>query len=914
MAEQFPYRDYWHYHAKDDCARIYPGRKKRCRHARNGDGTYADKRTKWTRHPDDPVEEEKFRSRFGNGNVFRTPQRYRNPERPPNGAPEPFVSDFMMDFDHGESNGETARLDTIAALDLLEKSGIPPENILLTYSGSKGFHIEVDYRVLGVHPHPELHKIYKAMIEGELLSNMNLSSFDGSIYTSRRQWRMINSIHLATGLYKIPIGIEELYLPINAIREMAESPRRDWPFPGPPSHPSPMWNAWFERYMVLIEQEKESSTVRKAEALQEAQNSLRSMAGLPPCVEAALKHGITEEMVKSGAEITRNRATMFLATALKAKGREMETVKSKLLPLAESILRVDKSAPIQQVKSSTISCINTVFNHDYKFNCGLPRKMGFPCLSSCPLHGHRIGKQRRSRSVIEIHGRPHPVGREEKTIEQVREEIPGKALEYLQSPDAGGKILLITAPPGTHKTLGIKKLANELFKEKQMRCIFLRSFRDSALNFQEAEDKEIWFEPIPRLGVKHKSTGEYLIKPLCLFPDEVSELIAKGYLITRHGCGRNDFCRLKPHECSYFRQFKNKKNWIADRSFLFTSYVKSFNYIVIDEDIIDTFVEEITIKSRDIRNFLERHASGTAIGGINEKLSPALKKILRLLDSVLTEPRSHLSPEHPLLTGKILLDEIDGRSQSESLKDLLRAVGIEDREAQDHPVSRSEVKDIPPKFIIPLLDILDFEVFDRPAENALSRISLEWEESRGYPRTIIPVIRLRTRKELPEELEGKPIIILDATGNPDLIKHLFGREVIHYNPHVPMRNQVIQITSALYGRRSLMSEGTLERVLPAIDKSAREEPETLLVTHKPLVEKIYWIIKEGILPSTLAVRHFWSLRGSNEFRNYRQIIILGAPYPDPYGIITLAGALFYDHKGPCDTAIIPNRRDSKTSA
>lgn len=130
-------------------------------------------------------------------------------------------SDYLMwDFD-GPIDVTKAQNDAIQLYYILSNQ-YNPKNIRLFFSGNKGFHVlyrapELEY----VNPEQTEH-VCKAVCS-KIASG--LKTFDGSIYDKTKIFRITNSLHTKTNLYKVPLTYEELRLPIEEIRDLAKTQR-----------------------------------------------------------------------------------------------------------------------------------------------------------------------------------------------------------------------------------------------------------------------------------------------------------------------------------------------------------------------------------------------------------------------------------------------------------------------------------------------------------------------------------------------------------------------------------------------------------------------------------------------------------------------------------------------------------------
>jgi hypothetical protein len=128
----------------------------------------------------------------------------------------------VLDLDHrtdpGVALGWARQVD-----DKLAALGVPPRAIRRYFSGCKGFHLEIAGGVFGgFTPSAELHSYLRRLAE-LLLGDI---PFDTSVYDKLRLWRLPNSRHSKTGLYKIQLTRAELHtLDIGAIQRLAVRPR-----------------------------------------------------------------------------------------------------------------------------------------------------------------------------------------------------------------------------------------------------------------------------------------------------------------------------------------------------------------------------------------------------------------------------------------------------------------------------------------------------------------------------------------------------------------------------------------------------------------------------------------------------------------------------------------------------------------
>lgn len=127
-----------------------------------------------------------------------------------------------LDFDH-ESDPSVSLGWLRRVLHRLEGWGVDLRSLSIAWSGNKGFSLLIQSVLFGgFEPSASFHRQAKRAAE-LILQDI---PFDGSIYDKLRLWRVINSQHEKSGLYKVPLSPHEaLTLSIDEIRVLAAQPR-----------------------------------------------------------------------------------------------------------------------------------------------------------------------------------------------------------------------------------------------------------------------------------------------------------------------------------------------------------------------------------------------------------------------------------------------------------------------------------------------------------------------------------------------------------------------------------------------------------------------------------------------------------------------------------------------------------------
>lgn len=160
-----------------------------------------------------------------------------------------FAPLLTFDIDSHDANDDSAIATSQKAaaklLHVLHGLGIAPNNILIFFSGRRGFHIAIPSALAGAVPVVGFHLIAKAFCRH--IADQAGVSIDESIYKTVQPLRAPNSRHEKSGLFKIWLTHEELAaLPFKQIQEMATQPRVFEP-PAYEGEPIPQVSALWQR-------------------------------------------------------------------------------------------------------------------------------------------------------------------------------------------------------------------------------------------------------------------------------------------------------------------------------------------------------------------------------------------------------------------------------------------------------------------------------------------------------------------------------------------------------------------------------------------------------------------------------------------------------------------------------------------
>jgi len=264
------------------------------------------------------------------------------------------LSDFYMDFDY-EKNPDEARKEAVAtSKKLITDYDISEENLVIAFSGMKGISITIDHKVFNAESSADLPLIWKD-IARELISKLKLKTVDTSIYERRRLWRLLNSRHQKTGLYKIPLTLAELEnLTVEKIKEMAIKPRE--PFIKREACSAPKAAKLFREHESQIGkwQAERKKSFEKTE--------LKTLADDPPCVQRRFQIG--------GKVGSRNSFLFQIAVFYAYKGLNESEINKIGYEFARHCEQEPEPFPKQdEVESIVKSAIKGVQDRRYSVGC-----------------------------------------------------------------------------------------------------------------------------------------------------------------------------------------------------------------------------------------------------------------------------------------------------------------------------------------------------------------------------------------------------------------------------------------------------------------------------------------------------------------------------------------------------------------
>jgi hypothetical protein len=147
---------------------------------------------------------------------------------------------------------------------LVKEYLVPPSGVLVSFSGNKGFHVEIPTRLWLGSGGPLFHRI--ARVFALLVADTAGIAIDAGVYDCVRALRAPNSRHPKTGLHKRHVPIEEVdLLSVAALLDRAREPA---PFDVPDCNVMPIVDGLAAQWMVAeatVKEEVAAAKQRRAE-------------------------------------------------------------------------------------------------------------------------------------------------------------------------------------------------------------------------------------------------------------------------------------------------------------------------------------------------------------------------------------------------------------------------------------------------------------------------------------------------------------------------------------------------------------------------------------------------------------------------------------------------------------------------
>ena len=268
---------------------------------------------------------------------------------------------MYFDFDD-ITDFERVRKDAIVVLNMIEVIFlIKKEYLKIYFSGHKGIHIILPAVIMGVTPSAELNKIYKYIANLAKGFTPN-KTVDTQIYDSKRLFRIPNTRHEKSGLYKIPITLDELQnLSIEQIHAMATQPRRiQYPVISLMPNANRAYLKIIEEYNRLEVQNANNKNIRYK----------KSFTFIPPCIQSILDNGAMEG--------ERNITIACLAGFYKSYGNTLDETIDTISDWNDKNIKPTGT-------NELIKTIKSIYNSSKQFGCSTLQTLSV-CDHSCKVY------------------------------------------------------------------------------------------------------------------------------------------------------------------------------------------------------------------------------------------------------------------------------------------------------------------------------------------------------------------------------------------------------------------------------------------------------------------------------------------------------------------------------------------------
>lgn len=272
----------------------------------------------------------------------------------------PVISNFYLDFDC-EENLKLAKAEAAHFVDIMLKSGVSEELLKIRFTGGKGFSVEVPFQCFGAEPSEYLPLVWKTTAE-QFKKAHRWKTLDLNVYDRRRLWRLTNTRHDKTGLFKMPLRHYDLkQTPIETIRKFALKPVPYGPYKCDVDEKVDQVASLVHLYNTTKEKIVEDLESKKQKIAEFEIPSTFDPAKIWYCVSERIKQGTKEP--------GRRPTAFYIAVALRRLGATSEQVKPYILEFAKNC--TPPLDPIEYEKDID-HAIDSAFKHDYVTHCGTP--------------------------------------------------------------------------------------------------------------------------------------------------------------------------------------------------------------------------------------------------------------------------------------------------------------------------------------------------------------------------------------------------------------------------------------------------------------------------------------------------------------------------------------------------------------
>lgn len=343
---------------------------------------------------------------------------------------------------------EASRGEAFEVIRVLETYGVDPARLLICFSGNKGFHIYVPTAYFAAEACENFAYRVRWIVQENLTKDLKTSAvpypteaMDWQVFQPVVILRAVNSKHEKSGLYKIPLTLDELQqMTFAEIREMAKAPRPkfrhpDWKGIAASQDLSRLWDASKEgasRRGAGTADNRGFSTEGRIHFEADKVLAMRDVPRRPLCVLKMLR-----EDVGSG---NRNQAILIMASTLRNEGH----TPAEVFALLREWLKLQKGT--KHDEAYIHDQVEYVFRETFQWNCNHPLAMA-NCFSAC--HRYRGAEEVRGVTLHRLPDTlPELVARERIPISYYFPYAPFNSSIRMRP----GMVVTLVAETGTGKT------------------------------------------------------------------------------------------------------------------------------------------------------------------------------------------------------------------------------------------------------------------------------------------------------------------------------------------------------------------------------------------------------------------------------------------------------------------------------
>lgn len=294
-----------------------------------------------------------FIKRFKASGVFKTAYSYDSE----NQADSLLLGDLYLDFDGEYSLVKKEVSLAINYFKVIFKLDF--SDILIYFSGSKGIHLIIPKEIFGIEPAKHLNRAFKLIVEN-VARVCNLTTVDLKIYDSKRLFRITNTRHAKTGLYKIPLTYTEFRdLGYDELVALASNPKEEI-VKTFTKHPTA--SSWLVDALKQV-----SVSVNKPKA----REGVKTFEYEPPCISDILNSEIGEG--------SRNHCLAYLTSYFVQQKVSEEEAKKRIDTWNNT--KVNPSIDSIELEKT----ISSIYKGEHRFGCSTGKSLGLCSPNFCKI-------------------------------------------------------------------------------------------------------------------------------------------------------------------------------------------------------------------------------------------------------------------------------------------------------------------------------------------------------------------------------------------------------------------------------------------------------------------------------------------------------------------------------------------------